>query len=49
MKRVVALQMMSHGVSTTDGNISREIQQKTASKYNSEIRKELFQTSSGKA
>ncbi|KAK6624517.1 hypothetical protein RUM44_011376 [Polyplax serrata] len=41
-QRVVALQMMSHGVSTPDGNISREIQQKTASKYNLDIRNELF-------
>lgn len=47
-QRVVALQMMSHGVSTPDGNISREIQQKTASKYNLDIRNELFGVSEGK-
>lgn len=39
--------MMSHGVATADGNISREIQQKTVSKNNIDIRNELFGVDQG--
>ncbi|KAL0279313.1 UNVERIFIED_CONTAM: hypothetical protein PYX00_000902 [Menopon gallinae] len=42
VQRIVAIQMMSHGTSTPDGVITRELHQKTASVYSADVRKELF-------
>lgn len=39
--------MMSHGVHTPDGNITREIHQKTTSRYNADIRNQLFGLDNG--
>lgn len=50
MERVVATQMLptiSSSVESTGPNITTQIHQKTAARYNQEIRSELFKTRAG--
>ncbi|KAF4522012.1 hypothetical protein B566_EDAN010861 [Ephemera danica] len=43
-EKVVAAQLLSHGPVSPGSEIVKEIQQKTRSKYNTELRDQLFQT-----
>ncbi|XP_067001756.1 vesicle transport protein USE1 isoform X2 [Anabrus simplex] len=46
-EKVVAAQLLSHGTATSAENITKEIHQKTTSKYSKELREQLFQNEKG--
>ncbi|KAJ9599850.1 hypothetical protein L9F63_009890 [Diploptera punctata] len=46
-EKVVAAQLLSHGSATSSETITKEIHQTTTSKYNKELRDQLFQNEKG--